>query len=1036
MAINIILGHTLNDVKNAVIGEIKPYVQDFLHKNIIVVPDRYSLIVEKSVFEVLNISATFNISVMGINNLARKLITNAKLDCVFVDQIESEFVLYRAIQNTKNNFVCFSKTITTNLVEKIKNSLSLLRSSNITSDMLMIDEILDKRLKDKLYDIKLIMAEYERLLDFRLDATKTLKTFSSLIENTSEYKDVNFYFCGFESFTAQGYDIVKKICKVANNVTIGIITPSKFSNRNIFDGEMEKNFLSYFKENNMPYTIKNIETNFDGDRKIIFENMFGYGLKDEGLKSTVIALPQKKDELENVAMQIAFLTKNELKFNDISVATTEEYFPYIENIFSKYNISFYVDDSVSISQTPLYEFLACIFTLLTSGFEKENIINLIENYFFDIEREVKYNVINFVRENNIQYKKIEKIYNFDEKIKNTFEKLNNINIFDTFNYYINFVKDIFDFFKIKIALDKISQNFKQNGDLSLEKVYVQIFDKIDVLNNKIINILGEGKITIKDFEDFYLNALKNLKINKIPLSVDCVFVGDICKSFFEQKKYLFVMGANSNMPARLKDESLILDQDIESLCSIVIISPTVKVINKRNKFRLFDTLLTSNKLIITYPLFDDSAKKNVSSSFVDDILSLGGKSLNEEDFNLSQDINSLKFHAPNAVVARQFQHKSKAGTSIKNALIMLGEDVEYTPNEEFISSAQTLLKGDKIRITQLESYFACPFKHFVTYGLKLVENKDGEMKQNDFGNFLHEFCNILSKNAKGRLGEFNDDELNSMVEEIFDSLIKSPKYWLLNDDENDMVKKILKNEVFRFGQFLNYEQRVSDFKIYKTELKFDGDIVLRIDDKNYSVVGIVDRVDKYGDTYRVIDYKTGSQASSNAQISNLYYGTKIQVYVYLKALTEKFNGKAFGAFYLPISNAFQSDNVDAYKLYGYFVDDVGLCLHADSEFKNTYKSRLFEASFSTNQKYLKSGTLNLISKKKVSSEDFKAMLKYSVEIVRQGLKEILAGNIRKSPAKNVCKYCQYKDICGHDENFYRKLSARINSQTFSEVLHE
>ncbi len=1036
MAINIISGHTLEDIKNAVIGEIKPYAQDFLHKNIIVVPDRYSLIVEKSVFKVLNISATFNISVMGINALAKKLIQDAKLDCVFVDQTESDFVIFHAIQNTKDNFICFSKIITPGLVDKIKNAMALLRSSDITSENIDIDAISDNRLKDKLHDLKLVMAEYERLLDFRLDATKVIRTFSTLIESTSNFSNVNFYFCGFDSFTVQGYDIVKKICKTAKNVTIGVISPSKYSNKIIYDDEMEKNFISYFTQNNMDYNIKRIEPKFDGDQKSIYENVFGYNIKNQDIQSIVISLPQKKDELENVAMQIAYMTKNNFRYSDIAVATKEYYFPLIENVFSKYDISFYVDDKVSVSNTPLYQFLSSIFTLLTFGFEKENIINLIENYFFDIEKQNKYKIINFVRENNIQFKKIEKIYNFDEKIKFIFEKLNKINVFDTFNYYIDFIYDIFEYFNIKLNIENLSQKFKQNGDLSLEKVYVQMYEKVDNLNKKIVDILGEQKISVKDFQDFYLNALKNLNINKIPLGVDCVFVGDICKSFFEPKKYLFVMGAESSMPNRVKDESLILDQDIENLSHIVKISPTVKVINRRNKFRLFDALTTAQNVVITHPLFDDEGKKIVRATFVDDICSLGAKKFYQEDFAVKDDLSSLELHAPNKVVARQYVNSSKSGARIKQALLCLGEDVEYTQSVPEIFDAGLLLKGDKIRITQLENYFTCPFKHFVQYGLKLVENKDGKMKQNDFGNFLHDFCNNLAKSSKGNLGKLEEQQLNTLIDDTYENLLKNPKYFLLSDDENDMVKKILKSEVHRFGQFLNYEQKVSDFKIYKTEYKFDGDITLTVDEKDYSIVGIVDRVDKFDQYFRVIDYKTGSLASNNAQISNLYYGTKIQVYVYLKALTEKFKGKAFGAFYLPISNAFSGDDNEPYKLNGYFLDDVSLCEHADNELKSTYKSRLFEASFSTSKKNLESGVKSLLSRKKVGEKDFEAMLKYSVEIVRQGLKEILAGNIEPAPTLDACKFCGYKDICGHDANLYRKQLLKVSPTSFSEVKYE
>ncbi len=1036
MSIVLIKGHTLEDVKNSVIGEIKPYVQDFLQKNVIVVPDRYSLIVEKSVFDVLNISSTFNIFVMGINQLAKKMIDSAGLDCVYIDQTQSDFVLYRAIQNQKDNFICFSKTLNTGLVEKIKNSLALLRSSNVEAkdlDSLNTDDV---NLQNKIHDLRLVLEEYEKLIDFRLDATNVLKTFSNLIENTHMYDDYNFYFCGFESFTSQGYDIVKKICKVAKNVTIGVITPTKFSNKNIYDDEMQKVLTAFLDENKIEYTLKSVEPKFDGDNDAIYKNLFGHSIKKQNLKTTVISFPKKEDEIENIAMQIAYNAKNGLKYNEMCVATSSTYFPLIENIFSEYKISYYIDDKMSLSNSPIYNFIKCIFELLTDKFEKENIVNLIESYFFDIDRQKKYEIINYVRENNIKYKKITKIYDFDEKIKYIFEKLNNLKIKEKFEYYIQFLNEIFEYFNLEDKLAQISQSYKDSGDLQLEKVYVQIYDKINTLNKKICDILGEQEISLKDFFDFYDNALKNINISKVPLSVDSVFVGDICKSFFEPKNIMYVIGATSDMPTKIKDESLILDGDIEKLNSMVNISPTVKVINKRNKFRLFDSLLMAKEHVITYPLFDEDGKKIVNSTFVDDLVALGANTTTNEEYKLSEDIESLKLHAPNKVVARKYIENSKAGADIKQALKTLGEDVEYTPKQFFVSSAKTMLKNNKIKITQLESYYTCPFKHFISYGLKLVENKDGEMRQNDFGNFLHDFCNNLIRSAKKNIGEYDESELEALILNCFDNLIKSEKYFLLNDEENELSKQILKSEAIRFGKFLSYEQKKSDFKIYKTEYKFDSDLSVTIDDKDFSLVGIVDRVDKFEDYYSVIDYKTGSLASNNAQIANLYYGTKIQVYVYLKALTKKFNGKAFGAFYLPITNAFLDDDSDAYKLNGYFLDDVNLCEHADLDLKDNYKSKLFEASFSTSKENMKKGIKKLLSKKKVKEEDFEAMLDYSLEIVKQGVKEIINGSISPSPIKDGCNFCAYKDICGHDQSVYRKKTLKVTPSTFTEATNE
>lgn len=1035
MAIKLITGNLINDVKDAVIAQIKPFVQDFSCENIIVVPDRFSLIVEKSVFDVLNISSTFNISVMGINALARKLIEKANLNCVFVDQTESDFVLYHAIQNVKDKFVCFSKTLNNGLFEKIKNALALMRSSKIDFEVLQDVTVDDEELNQKLCDLKIVLGEYEKLLGFRLDATNLIKTFSSLIDNTSQYQNTNFYFCGFDSFTAQGYEIVKKICTVVKNVCIGVIRASKFKNKALYDTEMMDTILDFLKEKKLEYEVIDIECKFDDDREYIFENVFGYDIKSKGISTPLIALPTMYDEVDNVAKQIAYLIKHGEKYSNILVASKESYFPLIENVFTKFDISFYIDNSIAIDQTPIYDFLQSVFELKNSGFEKDNILSLISNYFFGLEKSKKYEVIKYIKENNIEYKKIKNIYNYDEKIKYIFEFLNNLENNATFGHFIEIIKNIFQYFDVQNKLDIVSQQFKEMADLGYEKTYIQIFEKIQKLNDKVCAILGEQSITFADFSDFYLNAIGSLKINKIPLSLDCVFVGDIQKSFFEQKKYMFIVGATMDVMKRVSDESLILDNDIKSLENCIKISPTAKMINRRNKFKIFDDFFCAKYLTITYPLQSEDGKKVVAANFITDFEKLGAKKLSKEDFALSTNVESLKFYAPNNKVARESVTANSSGAKIKSALLTLGEDVEYTVLDKNNISSNFIDKDKRIKITQIENYFSCPFKHFASYGLKLVENRDGDIKANDFGNFLHDFCNLIVRMGSKKLGTYDDKTLGLEIEKCFSKLVNSEKYSILKDDENAFVCKLLKNEVKRFGTFLNYEQKCSDFKIFKTEYKFDNSLCVNLNNENYSIVGIVDRVDKYDKYLRVIDYKTGSLAGSNAKIDNLYYGTKIQVYVYLKALTEIFDAKPFGAFYLPILSAFSLEGTDDYKLSGYFIDDAALCQHADKNLLEENKSRLFDVAFSTSKKNIENNIKSIVSRKKVTTDQLKGMLDYSVEIIKQALDEIIKGNIEPSPINDSCKFCPYKDVCGHDENISRKKMGSVEAKTF-EVKYE
>ncbi len=1048
MAVNIIVGHKLNCVSKEVIRSIDKNRQDFLCDNIVVVPDRFSMVAEKLIFEVLNIKATFNIHVMGINKLAKKIIDDANLDCVYVDNIESTFILYRAIQKVKNNFLCFSKNISQGLLEKIKNALSLIRSSDVSvSELRQNLNFVDENQKTKMQDLLSVYEEYENLLDGRLDATNILKTFDSLIENSLKLQKTNIYFCGFDSFTKQGYEIIKKISKNCKNLVVGVLHKTNNSNSHIFDDEMYDELTSFFKNNNIDFQILEATQNLTSQQELVFKNVFGYNIKPQQNfnYAKIIEMPSKQNEIENVAKYICYFIKNKkCKYSDINIVTNSSYFEDIENIFDEYKISYYVDKNTNFLQIPLLNFIKYAFDVYLENYSQESIINFLSNSFCDIDKLEKNNIENFILENNIEYSKYNKLleYYSNSQLIKLKKFVNELKNFGTVSYYIKQVKTLLEDFNVESQLNNLCNEFNKNNDLKNEKIYVQVLDKITSLNEKFENILNDEQISVNDFYELYLNALSDVNISQIPLNLDCVYVGDSSSSFFETKKYLFVLGANQDvLPTTIKDLGLISDKEIDFLSKKLKISPTVKMINRRNRFKLFDILSDAKQnLFVYYRLTDEDGQKMLPSKFVSDILSLGANKYNIADFeeNFADDnyIEKIKFNNPYSYIAlKNISKNTKQSFVLKNVLQNLGEFKQFNfLNKEKVSSGKSMLSLNKTKISQVESYYECPFKHFVKYGLKLVEKKDGTIKPNDFGNFLHEFCKYFVDYIKDNKIE-NDEQITKVVDKVFSKLTNKKDYSYFNDKENLYTKEILYNEVKRFAIFVCFEQKISNFKLFKTEFKFGDnldELCVYVNNKKYSIVGIVDRIDKCDNYFRIIDYKTGSLASSNSKIENLYNGTKIQVYVYLKAIANKFNLKPFGAFYLPLNNAYLDSKQDEYKLQGYFIDDINLIEKADStlNFENN-KSKLFEVQYSPNKKYVDENIKKLVYSKNVTKQEMQAMIEYSIKIVEQAIKEILEGNTQISPISD-CKFCEYKAICGIDESAIlpRKINAKISPKTF------
>ena len=78
------------------------------------------------------------------------------------------------------------------------------------------------------------------------------------------------------------------------------------------------------------------------------------------------------------------------------------------------------------------------------------------------------------------------------------------------------------------------------------------------------------------------------------------------------------------------------------------------------------------------------------------------------------------------------------------------------------------------------------------------------------------------------------------------------------------------------------------------------------------IKGKIDRVDRYGDYVRIIDYKTGRTHEDD---ESFYTGNNLQLYLYMNAFLGE-NDKPCGAYYFPVSDKFGEDDEYVYAVRG------------------------------------------------------------------------------------------------------------------------
>ena len=111
---------------------------------------------------------------------------------------------------------------------------------------------------------------------------------------------------------------------------------------------------------------------------------------------------------------------------------------------------------------------------------------------------------------------------------------------------------------------------------------------------------------------------------------------------------------------------------------------------------------------------------------------------------------------------------------------------------------------------------------------------------------------------------------------------------------------------------------------------------------------------------------------------NLFYGNKIQLFVYAEAAKANTNKMLFGTFYLPIKNGFSNHGKTQYSFSGFFVDNVAHIKKCDSGLSILNpKSNILNCSLSKPK-----GNGEPIVRKKqniLSSEEMSAYGKYAIK---------------------------------------------------------
>lgn len=1018
----ILNAYTLSQCMDIMAERVRLYEQNG-ESNIVFCEDRLTLLAERALTRTTGGTFLTNVTTFARFLSANEHIISKQGSVMAIGGIMSRL-------HKEKRLKCFtSLAAIENSAKAVYETIAQIASSEITPEILEESslELENCVLKDKIDALALIYREYSSFLSDNgyLDESKYLALLPERIKNDPALKRSNVFFLCYSSFTAQAIKSVRAAVENARSV-IGIFCEGE---EELYVKKVSNRFRGVLAEYGEVKTF-HLGKPIEGEAELLRRGLYDPDcLKGARKPTQSVKLHEAADvwaEIEYVAVQIKKnLQQKGLRYRDFALLLPNcaEYSLPVKRAFAEYGIPCFFDEKKSLKKHPVSSFLLGALEAVRERFSPASVQALAQNVFFGESDEYRNYLLKYANYRGGALKELRDSEAFDiKKIQSGKARLEkatkNIKRKGYGREFCLAIRQLLLDFEIEKQLEKLSEEVE---DVSVRGYLSQIFKALERVLAEAELLTAEREMTVAEFQSVLSEGLDATEISLIPLKTDAVFVGDISSSRIEKTRVLFAAGLTDSVPHCADDTALVSDKEIERLATFkTLIEPTVAEVNLRTRESVCLNLCAfTDELYLSYSLNSDGSTPTLSEilRYVGGVFEISEKTKEIPESDFAYACSSLlpavrrRFVERDAFLSRRTSD-GKKGASVKEALERLGEGdkIEERAGQVCVDRGEELFFRDgKVSPTALESYFNCPFKNFLTQGLKARDREETLVMAVDTGNFLHEVLEKVSAEVENLATE---QEAESFAKTVAEELLKQPLYAAQAETESGKYSaKCMLDESGRVAVAVYRQIKCSKFKVEGIEKS--------IYTPEFS--GKIDRMDGTDKFVRIIDYKTGA---IKAEPVEYYTGRRIQIELYMSAvLGERVPA---GVYYFPASVSYKNEGEDGgrYRMLGYMNGDIEAISAGDTTLAEGQKSEFFDAALSQKNR----------SNKVMDEQTFRRFLSYSNLVAQTARTELKDGFVAPTPYSGVCEYCKFGGACGRNGERSPRKEKGVSERLIADVV--
>lgn len=615
------------------------------HDNfIVVVPEQYTMETQKKLVHMHSRKGILNIDVVSFERLAYKVFEElGGGNRPVLDDTGKNLIVRRVLEKEKKKLDYFGSSIEkTGFVSELKSVISELLQYGITPQQLgeIGENVKEKQqLSAKLKDIRLVYEEFMAFLSTNyITSEEILDVLCGLVEKSKLIAGSEIIFDGFTGFTPIQYKLMRLLLVYSKSIKISVTIDKKerptghegWNNLFFMSKEMMNRLIAICEEEgiNVDDTVcvdRDINYRYEGAKDLAYleRNLFRY--KDGVYTGTpenirIYEGSNPKEELQYIVSEILQLTRKEgFRYRDIAVVTAdlETYGKVAANMMKQNDIPAFLDYKRSVASNPYVEMLCSALEIVEKGYPYDTMfrylrtgltgisrhdIDMLENYCLAVgirgsrawhepwKKKMKRSTYQPELEtlNALREQIMAPFLNLEAVLK---DKEANVRAYVTAVY--EFVTALHSAEQIK-ALSECEPAGNE---------YEQLYAKVLELFDRIVELLGEENVSLKEFNRIVAAGFEEMKVGLLPPTSDCVMIGDIERTRLDNVKVLFFAGVNDGVVPKKNENCSVLSETDRSILEAqeIVLSPSAREKAFIQKFYLYLMMTkASHRLYLSY----------------------------------------------------------------------------------------------------------------------------------------------------------------------------------------------------------------------------------------------------------------------------------------------------------------------------------------------------------------------------------------------------------------------------------------------------